>query len=160
MNTLKIKILLCCFMVTGMFAQQKLSKVSKSINADSDGTIDLNTGYCEIEIETWTKNAIEIEAYIESSKLSKEELQDVLAAWDLKVSGSGDYVTITSNSGRFGHLEEGDYARVLRELELRLADIPEMPEMPEMPELMVMPNMADMPEIPEMPAIPEPQQRE
>ena len=94
---------LVCLMTAIGVAQQKADKLSKSITANSDVTIDLNTNYVEIEIETWSKNTVEVEAYMESEKLSKDELQKALKAWGLEVTGSGDYISIKSlgSRGRF-----------------------------------------------------------
>ena len=75
-------------------AQQKQQKLSKSVKANSDVTINLNTSHTNIEVDTWSKDEIEIEAYIEGEKLSKEELQEELKNWNITVSGSGAEVTI------------------------------------------------------------------
>ncbi|RKE98018.1 hypothetical protein BXY80_0083 [Ichthyenterobacterium magnum] len=152
--------LLLCFSVSAI-AQQKLNKLSKTINADKDVTIDLNTSYVQIEVDTWNKDKIEIEAYIESDKLSKEELKEALDDWNVNIEGSGDYVSIKSKGNRNGwsgfviNTTDGDYADVLRDLEIQLADMPELPEMPEIPELPMMPEMVQMPNMPDMPEMPE-----
>ena len=76
MKQLKYTIVaLFCFGMLSIQAQQKLEKISKSINVNKDATIDLNTSHTNIEIETWNKDVLEVEAYIESDKLTKEELQ-------------------------------------------------------------------------------------
>ena len=49
--------------------------MSQTIKVDKEVTIDLNTSYCNIVFDTWNKNVVEIEAYIEGEKLSKEELE-------------------------------------------------------------------------------------
>ena len=74
-NTIiKIKLFALSFLISGsIMAQQKLTKVSQSIKVDKDVVVDLNTSYSNIIIDTWNKNTIEIEAYIEGEKLSKEE---------------------------------------------------------------------------------------
>ena len=59
-------------------AQQKLEKVSKTVKVNKDVTLNLNTNYTNIEIDTWDKNEVQVEAYIESKKLSKQELQEIL----------------------------------------------------------------------------------
>ena len=75
---IQIKLVALCFLITGsMMAQQKLTKVSQSIKVDKNVVVDLNTSHCNIVFDTWNKNTIEIEAYIEGEKLSKEELADV-----------------------------------------------------------------------------------
>ncbi|MCT4628371.1 hypothetical protein [Winogradskyella sp.] len=160
MNT--IRVLVLCLLTSFGYAQKKLSKVSQSIKVDKDVVIDLNTSYAEIEIDTWNRDIVEVEAYIESDKLSKEELERALEAWNLKVDASNNKVVISSSGGRaLGLFSDGDYTAVLKDLEFELADLPEMPEvmvlpeMPEMGELPVMPELPEMPEMPEFPELPE-----
>lgn len=157
---LKLKLLVVfVFMVGNMSAQQKLTKVSQKIKVDKDVTIDLNTSNCDIVFDTWNKNEVSIEAYIESDELSKEELQATLKNWDVNVNGSSNLVSISSkanatNSWDVVHSDGNDHIVevVLGELKYELAEMPEMnfnfvmSEMPEMPE---MPNMPELPELPE-----------
>ena len=153
MSKKTIKILMLCLLTTFGYAQKKLNKTSKSIKVSKDVVVDLSTSYVEIEIGTWNKDIVEVEAYIESDKLSAEELERALKAWNLKVEGSNDKVVISSSGGRVvGLFGEENYSNVLRDLEFNLADLPEMPEFPEMPE---MPEMHDMPELPNFPEMPE-----
>ena len=161
-----IVVWLCLCVTLSVTAQQKLTKVSKTINVTKDVSIDLNTSYVQIEIDTWNRNSLEVEAYIEGEKLSKEELEEALKHWNLKVEGSGSNVSITSRGGAH-HGSWDDLAEVhvaleslesLKALEvlgdINFADMPEMPEMPEMP---VVPEIAhiDIPEMPEVPELPE-----
>jgi hypothetical protein len=139
-------------------AQQKLNKLSKSINVSKDVTIDLNTSYVQIEVDTWNKNTIEVEAYVESDKLSKEDLKKALDDWNVTVDGSGSMVTIASNGNR-GSWENYDFNfdfDALKDLEIQLANLPEMPEMPEMPPMPELPeiNVPKMPQMPELPELP------
>lgn len=165
-----VLMMLFCFTIS-VTAQQKLTKMSKSIDVSKDVKIDLNTSYVQIEIDTWNKNTLEIEAYIEGEKLSKEELEEALKRWNLKVEGSGDYVKIASEGGLHSSWEDlGDIRIELESLEalkalevlgeIDLQDLPEMPAMPAMPELPAlarfeMPEMPEMPELPELPELPE-----
>ncbi|MGM5470777.1 hypothetical protein ACS386_10925 [Flavobacteriaceae bacterium LMO-SS05] len=154
--TLKLIMLLLCGTIS-LSAQQRLKKLSKSIPVTKDVTIDLNTSYVQIEIDTWNKNTVEVEAYIENDKLSKEDLKKALDEWNMTVEGSGNFVTISSQGNRsswsnhnFNH--DFDFG-ALKDLELELADLPEMPEMPELPELpeLHIPQMPQMPALPELP---------
>lgn len=160
----KLKLLLLCLAFTCVASAQKLSKISKSVNVDKDVTIDLNTSYVQIEIETWNKDIIEVEAYLESDKLSKEDLKKALENWDIEVLGSGDYVAIKSKGSRNSwsnladiYISDIDVSDELKELELRLADMPEIPEFPafEIGKLPKLPNMPELPEFPELPELPE-----
>ena len=149
----RIKFLMLCLVTTFGFAQTRLNKTSQTIDVNKNVVVDLNTNYVEIEVDTWNKDEVSVEAYLESETLSKEDLEKALEAWNLKVDGSSDYVKISSEGGHsLGLFAEPSYDIVLKDLEFALADLPEMPEMPEMPEI---PNMEAFPEMPEMPEMPE-----
>ena len=149
----RINFLMLCLVTTFGFAQTRLNKTSQTIDVSKDVVVDLNTNYVEIEVDTWSKDEVSVEAYLESETLSKEDLEKALEAWNLKVDGSSDYVKISSEGAHsLGLFAEPSYDIVLKDLEFALADLPEMPEMPEMPEI---PNMEAFPEMPEMPEMPE-----
>ncbi|RNC86855.1 MAG: hypothetical protein ED556_05375 [Winogradskyella sp.] len=155
-----IKILMLCFITTAGFSQKKLNKTSQSIKVNSDVVVDLNTNYVEIEVDTWSKDEVEVEAYIESSKLSEEELKEALKSWNLNVDASMDEVVISSEgAGRFPGLfvanGSSDYNDILQELELNLADMPEIPEVIVLPDMSRLGNFPELPEMPEMPEFPE-----
>ena len=161
-SIIKIKLFMLSFLLAGtMFAQEKLTKVSQSIKVDKDVTIDLNTSYTNIIFDTWNKNTIEIEAYIEGEDLDKEELQNALKSWTIDIDASFDKVSISTKSNaphvwayNYGQGDNDAVKAVLKELKFELADIPdvnfdfhfEMPELPELPEL---PEMPELPEVPE-----------
>ncbi len=154
--------LLLLFATLSISAQQRLDKVSQSIKANKDVTIDLNTSHTNIELETWNKDYIEVEAYIESDKLSKEELQKLLDAWLVSIEGASNLVTITSDAktGQWNNMAlfDDENFSALRNLELRMANLPEMPELPEMPvmpEMLMNINIPELPKMPEMPELPE-----
>ncbi|WP_298236841.1 hypothetical protein [uncultured Algibacter sp.] len=158
---IKLKLLTVCFLITGsLISQEKLTKVSQSIKVDKDVTIDLNTSYCNIEFDTWNKNTIEIEAYIEADDLSRDALQKALDNWDVDIDAETDNVKIkTKGKGRIAWAYHGDFdgdavKAVLEELKFELADLPEMNfdfnfEMPEIPEMPEMPELPELPELPE-----------
>ncbi len=147
-------------------AQQKLEKVSKTVKVNKDVTLNLNTNYTNIEIDTWDKNEVQVEAYIESKKLSKQELQEILKSWDVDIEGSGSNVSITTSGGIGSNFDfDFDFSEleILKDLDFDFEGMPEMPEMnfempemPEMPEMnFEMPEMPEMPELPELPELPE-----
>ncbi|MFH6768265.1 hypothetical protein V8G56_05925 [Gaetbulibacter aquiaggeris] len=157
---LNLFILVIC--ITGsMSAQQKLTKVSQTIKVNKEVTIDLNTSYCNIVFDTWNKNVVEIEAYIEGEKLSKEELQEALKDWKVDIDATDNLVTISARGGaayawahKYEGGEEDAVNAVLQELKFELADLPEMNfdfnfEMPKMPQIPEMPKMPELPELPE-----------
>lgn len=157
-KALKIKLVMLCMAITTIgLAQKRVEKLSETLNVPKDVTIDLNTSHVNIEVETWNKNTLEVEAYVESSELSKEDLKKAAEAWDLEVEAWENFASIKSSNtsgGLWSHqgVLSSDYTDALVDLKLRLADLPEIPEMPAFP---AMPNMPDLPEMPEMPELPD-----
>ncbi len=149
----------------GLNAQQRLEKLSKTVNANKDVTLNLDTNYTNIEIDTWDKNQIKVEAYVESKKLSKDELKEILDSWEVDVEGSGSNVSIETSGGigsKFNFNFDFSELEILKDINIDLGDMPEIPIMPEMniiiPELPVMPEMdikiPKMPDFPKLPKLP------
>lgn len=158
---IKIKLLILSFVLTASaFGQQKLTKLEQSIKVNKDVVIDLNTSHCNVVFDTWNKNTIEIEAYVEGEKISKEALESVLKSWDVDVDATFDKVSINTNKSKPNVVwveknndSDGDLLTIIfDELKYELADLPQaimngltvdVPEIPAMPE---------MPQLPELPA--------
>lgn len=152
-----IKLLMFLLLATTSVMAQKLTKLTKSVNVTSDVIINLNTSHTNIEVDTWNKDVIEIEAYIDGEKVSKQDLQKALEDWKITVNGSGNEVTIDSkgshNTWVYGYDLSGLDA--LKDLKFSLADLPEMPELPYMPVMPTLPEMPAMPAMPELPELPQ-----
>ncbi len=161
-SLIKLKLLVLSGLLSiGLSAQDKLTKVSQSIEVDKDVTIDLNTSYCNIVIDTWNKNEVAIEAYIEGEGLSNEEMQEALKHWKLDVDGSQNKVSIRASRGGGGHEvwishnngHDVDVQVIMDELKHDLAemsdvvvDIPEVPAIPELPPLPPLPELPPLPD--------------
>ena len=148
------------FLTFSVSAQQRLDKISQSVNVNEDVTINLNTNQTNIVIDTWNKDIIEVEAYIESNTLTKEELETYLKAWKVDVDGSKDNVTIGSNASGLSWTEsvglfEVQSMEALKDLEVNLADL-EI-EMENLSNLAVLEslNFGNMPQLPNMPNLPD-----
>ncbi len=91
----------------------------ESFNVADDVEVTVNTSYTNIIFETWNKNKVEVEAYIEGEKLSEKEKQDAMKNWDLNISGNSKNVNITSNAGNqsfaMGNMPEMDFIGPLME---------------------------------------------
>ncbi|TCK68794.1 hypothetical protein DFQ05_0304 [Winogradskyella wandonensis] len=145
-----IKIFMLCLITTIGFAQKKEIKTSQTAKVNKDVVVELNTNYVEIEIDTWNKDEVKIEAYLESDVLSQEDLKKALKTWNLNFDATLDKVYISSEGGRgAGLFPRNSYDDILQELEFSLADLPEIPE------IKVLPNMANFPDLPELPEMPE-----
>lgn len=160
-----MQVLVLCFLITGSInAQQKLTKVSQSINVNKDVKVNLNTSNCNVIFDTWNKNVVEIEAYIEGEQLSDVELQDALKSWGIDIDASMDNVSIKTtghsknvwvyNTGNHGDIDATH--AIIEELQFELADVPDLDLdlQFEMAEMVVRPPLPPMPPMPELPPLP------
>lgn len=88
-----------CF--TGVFAQSKQHKLSEKFTVNNDVTVRLNTSHTSVVFETWNKNTVEVEAYIEGDQITKENKDRLLGNWQVQVLGNANEITINSVTGNF-----------------------------------------------------------
>jgi len=94
-----ITLSLVCF--SGMFAQNKQQKLSEKFVVNKDITINLNTSHTEVVFETWNKNSVEIEAYIEGDNITEDNKERLLQNWRIEALGNSREITINSITGNF-----------------------------------------------------------
>ena len=151
---------------TVMLAQKQQKKSIERFNVDTNVVIDVNTRYTDIEIETWDKNEVVVEAYIViEDKSDQNVIEDFLKNWNFNVLGNKSSIKISSKSSGLIDIHSfdfnsPDYDVLFRESMNNASDnlmftLPEFPEMPELPEMTEMPEMPEFPEMPEMPEMPE-----
>ncbi len=91
----------------------------ESFNVVDDVEVTVNTSYTNIIFETWNKNKVEVEAYIEDENLTEKEKQDLMKNWDLHVTGNSKQVNISSNAGNqsfaMGDMPQMDFIGPLME---------------------------------------------
>jgi len=135
-------IALMLLFTTSLFYGQ--GKYVESFDASKDMVVTVNTTHVNIIFETWNKNKVEVEAFIDDNSLSKAEKQKYFDAWKFNVLGNSKKVVITSSP--WGHGEDMEFDFNFDEMEFNMEflgplledmEIPEIPdfEMPEMPEL-------------------------
>lgn len=79
-------------------AQQSDKTYKEEFSTAPDVVIDVNTRHADVEIETWNKNKVVIEATIEVEGTDKEKAQQIIDNWNFKVLGNKKEVTINSRS--------------------------------------------------------------
>jgi len=124
-------------LVTPIVAAQE--KYVETFSATKDIVIDVNTSYTNVIFDTWNKDKVQVEAFIEGDDLTKQEKQENFDAWDFEVVGNSKKVKITSSGSNswegIGELSDMDFAINLEFLGPLMEEMPEMDfEMPEMPE--------------------------
>ncbi len=82
-----------------MVAQSKQEKLSEKLIVNSNVTLNFNTSHTNIVFETWNKNQVEVEAFIEGDNLTDENSQRILDSWQLDISGDDQNIVINSTAG-------------------------------------------------------------
>ncbi|GAA4277769.1 hypothetical protein GCM10022259_24930 [Aquimarina mytili] len=88
--------MLCC---VSLFAQERQHKLKEKFDVNKDVTVNLNTSHTNVVFETWNRNTIEVEAFLEGDDLTDENSQRILDSWKVNVSGNGNDVLINSVAG-------------------------------------------------------------
>lgn len=132
--------------ITLLFATSQFlgqTKYVESFNASEDMVVEVNTSYTNIIFETWNKNKVEVEAFIDDKSLSDSEKKELFDTWKFNVLGNSKKVVVTSNS--LGDISNYEYNYNFDEMEFNMEflgpllenlNIPEIPdfEMPDMPD--------------------------
>ena len=77
-----------------VFAQAKKEKLNERFNVNKDVKISVDTRYADVIFETWNKDEVSVEAYVEGENTSQ-----ALKDWDVSVNGNSNKIDIRSTSG-------------------------------------------------------------
>jgi len=83
---------------------QTQEKVKKSYSLNSEASLTVNAQHTKLFFEFWDKNEMQVEAFIDTKGLSKEEASKALEQWQIKFKGDKNHMTISSYGGGFGKL--------------------------------------------------------
>ena len=91
-----------CFLGTA-FAQKFDKKFIENFNVNKDIEIVINASNTGINVITWDKNEVQIDAFIEIEGVSKKEAEEYFKDWEFEALGNRKKVKITSKgSNSFG----------------------------------------------------------
>ncbi|GEQ86831.1 hypothetical protein ULMS_23390 [Patiriisocius marinistellae] len=86
--------MLALVVVAAGFSQEKFVE---SYGASDEMVVTVNTSHTNVIFETWNKDKVEVEAFIEGESLTKAEKQQLFDDWKFNVLGNSKNVVITSN---------------------------------------------------------------
>lgn len=162
----KISIVLLFIGIITVSAQKLEKKHTEKFIVDKDVVIDINTKYTDIEIETWNKNEVVVEAYIDVKDESDQKIiDDYLKKWNFEALGNKSRINIRSkNSGLIDihafDFNSPNYDVLIREslnnasenFTFVLPELPEMPELAELPEMLIeIPEIMELTELARLP---------
>ena len=91
-----------CFLGT-TFAQKFDKKFTENFNVNKDVEVVINASNSDINVTNWSKNEVEITAFIEIEGVTKEEAEEYFEKWNFEALGNKKKVQIISKgSNAFG----------------------------------------------------------
>lgn len=124
-----------CFLGTA-FAQKFDKKFTENFKVNKDVEIVINASNSDINVTTWSKNEVQVEAYIEIEGFSKREAEEYFEKWNFEALGNNKKVSITSKGGNFSQLKNDivffdnmNFNMVIPEIEMPDFDAIEIPDM-------------------------------
>ena len=129
MKTYKYKILVVLLMVAfGLKAQTFDKKIEESFKVNPDVNIVVSTSHSDVEIDTWNRNEVSIEAVIEVEGVSEKEAKKLMDKWNFEALGNKSKVKVTSlaNNFFFGNNFRFEHNVEVPEMHIEIPDFPEI----------------------------------
>ena len=79
-----------------VFAQKFDKKFTENFKTNKDVAIAINASNTDINVTTWNKNEVQIEAFIEIEGITKDEAEQYFKDWEFEALGNSKKVKITS----------------------------------------------------------------
>ncbi|XRE44081.1 hypothetical protein ACIVBQ_002285 [Tenacibaculum discolor] len=146
----QFKISVFLLLVTGVVSAQKYNKkFSENFKTNKDVVVNINASNADVDVATWNKNEVSVEAVVEVEGLDKKEAQKYLDNWKFEALGNKNKVQVNANKNSFRiggdnivffNSSDNNYPKVFQfdsddEVvvvpEVRIPEIPEIPELPE-----------------------------
>lgn len=162
MKTLQYKMIVALLILGVVANAQKIDKkYTEEFSTKDNVMIDLNTRHTDIEIETWNKNKVVIEATIEIIGATPERAEEIIKNWKFKALGNTNEIEIVSKTNNLFakriivsddndliHINDFDFDFVVPEVSVGNLSILDslhivMPDAVHFPELMIIPEMND-----------------
>ena len=133
------------------FAQ---TKHVESFNVTNDVLVSVNTSFTNVIFETWNKDKVEVEAFIDGEKLSDQEKKDLFKDWKFDILGNSKKIVITSNVGNHWKNYNGSYNYNFEMPKEALEALEGIQEMPALKNLQDLQFNIEIPEVPELEKFP------
>lgn len=145
-NKFKTALLVLLVFSVTVAAQKQSKKYSEKFTVNPDATVEINTSYTDIEFETWNKNTVEVEGYIEVEGVTKEEAEKYFKGWNFEALGNSSKVTISTKPNVFFHKDmvvmpgndlhfEDFDIRIEEAIQPMIVELKKMPPLPPMPRI-------------------------
>ena len=110
LNTYKsVGFLIAAFFISGLYAQKFDKKYTENFKVNKDVLLAINANNADINVTTWNKNEVAVEAIITVEGLSKKEAQKYLNGWDFEALGNSKKVSIKTHGDKFVYFGDSSF---------------------------------------------------
>lgn len=96
-NTIAYKHSIVAFVLLALtFTLNAQSSYKESFDVTGDVLVSVNTSYTNVVFETWNKDKVEVEAFIEGDNLTEKEKKEIFDNWNFNVLGNSSQVIVSS----------------------------------------------------------------
>ena len=139
-----IGFLIAAFLISSLQAQKFNKKFNEKFKVNKDVVLAINASNADVNVTTWNRNEVAINAEITVEGLSYDEAQKFLKGWKFEALGNKNKVQINANANQFLDFGDNDFKFNLGDITIPEMDIniPELnfdiniPEF-EMPEITI-----------------------
>jgi len=154
MKTYKYKIVSVLLLLAISVQAQKFDKkITEKFKVNSDVIIEISANNTDVDIETWNKNEVSVEAVMEVEGVTEEEANKILKNWNFEALANKRKVEITSLSDDFEFNFDFDFD--FPDIEIHEIDMPNLSALSELSALSGLSELSVLAELPEMPELPE-----
>ncbi|MGB0892222.1 MAG: hypothetical protein ACPGUU_07705 [Flavobacteriaceae bacterium] len=104
-----IGFLFAAFFISSLHAQKFDRKFKENFKVNKDVLVAIKANNADINVTTWNKNEVAVEAVITVEGLSKKEAQKYLNSWDFEALGNKKKVSINTNGDRFVYFGDSSF---------------------------------------------------
>ena len=101
--------LFTAFFISSLHAQKFDKKFSEKFKVNKDVVLAINATNADIDVTTWNRNEVAVDAVITVEGLSKKEATKFLKNWKFEALGNKSKVQINANANRFLHFGDSDF---------------------------------------------------
>lgn len=121
MKTYKYKIVsLLLLLAISVQAQKFDKKITEKFKVNSDVIIEIYTAHTDVDIETWNRNEVSVEAVIEVEGVSKKEAEKIFKNWKFEALANKNKVEIVSMSDNSFFEFDGDFDFDFPEMDIEI----------------------------------------
>ncbi|WKD86387.1 hypothetical protein KCTC32516_01762 [Polaribacter huanghezhanensis] len=101
--------LFTAFFISSLHAQKFDKKFNENFNVNKDVVLAINATNADINVTTWNRNEVAVEAVITVEGLSKKEAEKFLKSWEFEALGNKSKVQVNANANQFLPFGDNDF---------------------------------------------------